>query len=485
LRLSRLTICLFLALCSLPRARAEATLLLEEPYSYDGALAGTGHAAVYLSGVCAESPVVLRLCAPGETGVVISRYHRVAGYDWIAIPLIPYLYAVEKQEDVPLFADKKMVAFLRDHYRRDHLEELVPDLPDGGTPEGDWYELVGASYLRTIYAYEIETDPKLDAALIRKLNGQSNHDHFDLVTTNCADFARGVIDFYHSRAVHRSILGDLGVSTPKQMAITLSKYGRHHPEWQSSHYVIPQVPGTLPRSKPVHGVLESVITAKKYMLPLLVWHPYVAGSMVAAYLGRGRFDPAKNALILDANNQFDTPLTRAERKAAQNRFEEIVPPVSPVGITERVVGHIVVEHIKERPIENDPRWSSLQAAAEPALDASGEPVLQVRSGGEITPVGIARTNILSVPESAEFAADVVKARLREELKPGTARKTARGDVESDFALLQRLLEPQSSRLAAVASPAREVPLDPLSLYREPSSDQALSPAGFSVIDRLP
>ena len=164
----RLSTLLLLCVCSIRRARAEATLLLEEPYSYDGALAGTGHAAVYLDGVCAETPVKLRLCRPDETGVVLSRYHRVAGYDWIAIPLIPYLYAVEKEDDIPLFADRKMVAFLRDHYRRNHLETLIPDLPDGGTPPGDWYELVGASYLRTIYAYEIETDPALDAALIRK-----------------------------------------------------------------------------------------------------------------------------------------------------------------------------------------------------------------------------------------------------------------------------------------------------------------------------
>ncbi len=26
---------------------------------------------------------------------MISRYFKIAGYDWIAIPLIPYLYAVD------------------------------------------------------------------------------------------------------------------------------------------------------------------------------------------------------------------------------------------------------------------------------------------------------------------------------------------------------------------------------------------------------
>src|SRR5215467_4216540 len=99
---------------SIPRAYAGVTLLLQEPYSYDGALAGTGHVAVYLDHVCAASPVVLRPCEPGETGVVLSRYREIAGYDWIAIPLVPYLYAVEDQEDVPLWADAKVVAFLRD-----------------------------------------------------------------------------------------------------------------------------------------------------------------------------------------------------------------------------------------------------------------------------------------------------------------------------------------------------------------------------------
>src|SRR5215831_17171464 len=104
-------------------ASASATLLLEEPYGKLGFFTATGHAAVYLSNVCAETPIVLRPCRSGETGAVISRYDGVHGYDWVAIPLIPYLYAVERAEEVPLFADAKMVAFLRDRYRRKYLKD--------------------------------------------------------------------------------------------------------------------------------------------------------------------------------------------------------------------------------------------------------------------------------------------------------------------------------------------------------------------------
>ncbi|HEY2002765.1 MAG TPA: hypothetical protein VGG80_10615, partial [Acidobacteriaceae bacterium] len=67
-------------------AHASAALLMEEPYGKFGAMNPTGHAAVYFNRICVDSPTVLRLCHDGEYGVVISRYHKIDGYDWIAIP---------------------------------------------------------------------------------------------------------------------------------------------------------------------------------------------------------------------------------------------------------------------------------------------------------------------------------------------------------------------------------------------------------------
>jgi hypothetical protein len=432
-----ITIFLF-CMCSIPRTQASATLFLGEPYGYDGTFAGTGHAAVYLSRVCATTPVLLRLCEPGEIGIVLSRYSGIGGYDWIAIPLIPYLYAVEKPEDTPLFADKKLVAFLRDRYRRDHLESLVPDLPGGGTPGGDWYELIGASYLRSIYCFEIETNPEQDAKLILMLNDRYNRQRWNLVTANCADFARQIISFYYQHSVHRSIIGDLGVTTPKQLARTLSNYSRHHPELQTSSFVIPQAPGTIARSKRVKGVLEVLLTSKKYMLPIFLFHPYAAGIAVAVYVQHWHFNPGKNALILDSKHQLGAALTSADRHAVHDQLEELVraSTSTDAGADER-------------------QWRSLCAAAEPALDSAGRPTLQVREGGEVTSMGIARSNIMNDPTGSEFAAGLVKTRLREELKSTTAQKTARADVESDLVLLQQLLAPQPKGSASTAGFATE------------------------------
>jgi hypothetical protein len=235
-------------LCLAVRARADVTVLLEEPYSYDGAFAGTGHVAVYLTRVCAASPTLLRRCKPGEPGVVLSRYNRIAGYDWIAIPLIPYLYAVAKPEDIPLYADSKVVAFLRNQYRWEYLEDLAPDKPSGETPGGDWVQLIGSAYDRTSYGFKIETTAEQDDEFIRWLNERPNIKSYKVVSRNCADFVRGVVNFYYPRAVSRGILPDLGVATPKQTAKTFVKYSERNTDLEFSSFVIPQVPGSIKRS---------------------------------------------------------------------------------------------------------------------------------------------------------------------------------------------------------------------------------------------
>src|ERR1035437_754597 len=75
------------------RSHAQAALLLEEPYGFFGVINPTGHDAIYLERVCAETPVKLRRCETGEPGVVIARYQGISGYDWVAIPLVPSLYS--------------------------------------------------------------------------------------------------------------------------------------------------------------------------------------------------------------------------------------------------------------------------------------------------------------------------------------------------------------------------------------------------------
>lgn len=307
-------------------ALPSVTLLLEEPYGAFGGMTPTGHTAIYLSRVCAATPVSLRRCDPGELGVVISRYHRVSASDWIAIPLLPYLYAVDRTDQVPATVTPEDVAALRDAWRRKNLTTIAPDAEDGGAPSGDWVQLAGAAYERTIYAFGMETTEEQDDSFIQTFNSRPNENHFNLLFHNCADFVRQAVDFYYPHAIHRSFIADLGIMTPKQAARTLVSYGKRHRDLQLSSFVIPQVAGTVARSSAVRGVLESFVKSKKYAFPLVsiaALHPYFGGSLVFAWVEGGRFDPRRiagesaNAPAAPAAIESEFESTKAESGAGQ------------------------------------------------------------------------------------------------------------------------------------------------------------------------
>ena len=420
-------------------AHASATLLLEEPYGKMGFFTATGHAAVYLSDVCAETPIVLRRCAPGEAGVVISRYDGINGYDWIAIPLIPYLYAVERPEDVPLFADAKMTLFLRDRYRRRHLEEVAPDSKNGKPPGGNWYQLVGSSYDRTIYGYEIETTSQQDDALIQKLNSSPNVSHFRLLRRNCADFAKDILNFYYPKTFHRSIGADAGITTPKQMAKLLTRYSQRHPELSFSHIVIAQMPGSMPRSTAVHGVVESFLKSKKYIVPSAVASPIFAGCVAAVYVGTGagHFEPARGASVFVAGDEPQAPLDREDVRAYREELK-----------------HLLTQANRENTSPNaDKSWERLQSKATTGVDPEGRPILRLRVGQDWVQVGDSAGNVFAGNAPPQLVRQMLVARLQSELSRRSSKSLTETEVARDWKLLQQTLTDDIWSLSARSGPA--------------------------------
>lgn len=277
----------FLGLTSI-NSHAQAALLMEEPYGFYGTINPTGHNAIYLENVCAETPTKLRRCHPGELGVVISRYEGVDDYDWVAIPLVPYLYAVERAGEVPDHVNHLMVAQMRNRYREAHLHPLGLDQSGGSYVLDGWTQLIGAAYERRIYAFRFQTTPAQDDALIAWLNARPNRSHFNMLFRNCADFARQVLNRYFPHTFHRSLFPDAGVTTPKQIAYKLVRYARKHPDIKLSVFEIPQVPGYGWHSHSTKDIAESFSTTA-YAVPLTLLNPYLAGGIFVDYLVRGRY----------------------------------------------------------------------------------------------------------------------------------------------------------------------------------------------------
>jgi hypothetical protein len=310
---------------------------MEQPFGFFGGLNPTGHTAIYLERVCADTPVHLRMCAEGEPGVVISRYHGMGGYDWVAIPLIPYLYAVDDPSKVPAKVDVETVERLRDHYREALLGTFGEALPKGNAFHDGWVQLVGTAYDRRTYAFRFATTPEQDRQLVARVNALSNVSHFNLEYNNCADFDRFILNNYFPHQFGRTILPDAGMTTPKHVAYALVKYGKHHPETQLTILEIPQVPGFRRESRPIHGVDESFIM-NGYVIPIAVLNPYVAGGLLADYLVEGRYKlvpknpatvgPQDLNVLTQPSNPAPAPASPGTGSQAENSRDSVQPTVS-------------------------------------------------------------------------------------------------------------------------------------------------------------
>ena len=110
---------------------------------------------------------------------------------------------------------------------------------------------------------------------------------------NCADFVRKTVNHVYPHAVGRNYVAGFGVSAPKSVARSLSRYGKKHDGLELRTFRITQVPGTLPRSHPAVTLMEGI--SKEFGVPLLIAAPIVcpiacsvaAGSVVAAWLTQG------------------------------------------------------------------------------------------------------------------------------------------------------------------------------------------------------
>jgi hypothetical protein len=278
-------------------AGAQAALILHDADGAAEVLSPTGHESVYFARICAEGPIHLRRCRPGELGSVISRYRGIDGYDWLAMPVLPYLYSVENAAQVPTHINRETVQSLRLAWHDTHLMRLG-NAQEGSAVHPGWNQLVGTAYERRIWLFRFTTSEEQDNALIRKMNDSANRSRFNIFFNNCSNFTSSVLDFYFPHTFKRHLLPDLGIVTPREVAYELVRYARKHPELELSFMEIPLLPGIHHSSRVGKSADESLI-ASGDVIPIAIFCPYAAGAILVDALIWGREPlPLKNARVL-------------------------------------------------------------------------------------------------------------------------------------------------------------------------------------------
>jgi hypothetical protein len=81
------------------------------------------------------------------------------------------------------------------------------------------------------------------------------------------------------------------------------------------------------------------------------------------------------------------------------------------------------------------------------LDTEGRPVLRIRNGEEVVSVGVAGSNIFANDAPEPFTRELLEARLRLELRRGSAPKVSESDITRDWDLLQKALNNSDDEVA--------------------------------------
>jgi hypothetical protein len=278
-------------------ARADVGVVLNESLDTSVArITGSGHSAVYLSRICPETPVKLRLCRPGEEGSVVSNYTTLGEdqpYEWNAVPLSIFLYGVEDPANRPLFGSEKFKRALEERYRQKYLAGFCESKVCRTSHGAEWREMVAATMERSLYIFIIKTTVEQDEQLIAELNSQPNVNHFNGVTRNCANFTERLINTYYPHATGRNYLNDFGIASPKAIARSFVRYAGRHPEAEFRALHFTQMPGTYRRSTNCREATEQLYRSKKLLVPMLVFANHELPFMAASYMLAGKFDPEK------------------------------------------------------------------------------------------------------------------------------------------------------------------------------------------------
>ena len=451
-----LTLMLASLLC--PQARADVGVVLNE--SLDSSvdrITGTGHSAIYFSRICPESPVKLRLCGPGEHGSVMSNYINIGedqSFEWNVVPLNVYLYGVEDVENRPIFGSYKIKHVLEERYRNNYLSALCSGASCTNSYKAEWREMVAATLIRSLYIFVIDTTEEQDRKLIAEFNDSPNQNHFNGVTRNCADFTRRVINAYFPNATHPDYLNDFGMTSPKAIARSFTRYASRHPESHLRVLHFAQVPGTIKRSREVRAGTEQLYRSKKFLIPMLVFTDEAVPAVAASYLLTGRFNPGREFERRPAVENVSTPDRQSETASPEERML-IVGTSKEWKTFRKSFDSMVAQNIQNEAIDDRGElkrfFKRFDEAGTPSVDEHGLLWMETSVNGEPARVGLSARNVLARASDPQLAHELLLTRIDHVLKSPKHSREPMFEFVQDWANLQRASEKHAMNVARNAS----------------------------------
>ena len=403
------------------------------------------------------SPVELRMCAPGENGVVLTNYRTFGedrSYEWNAIPLNLYLYGVEDESARALYASKTARWMLQERYREKYLGDRCTGAC-ASDPNALWRETVAANFIRDIYMFLVKTTPEQDRALVEKFKPSSNVGHYNGFTYNCADFARDIVNTYYPGAAKADHINDFGITSPKAIAKSFAHYAVKHPELEFHVVRYTQIPGEFSPSKDNRKGTEELYRANRWRVPLAVLQPYELGAFVVTYLVTGRFNPELELRRRPSPDVTDleASLRMARFQGNRNGEKECKQRIRAaranlLGTKEEWSGYAASIHQYEAEALDQGYADDLASLRNVSqrtvakswltMDEGGSLWLNPRDGNQHPQVGLSANSLLQAQSDVRLSYLVALARVDAELRRKPKKREMLAFFRKDWQLMERL-----------------------------------------------
>ena len=437
------------------RAWADLGVVLADPTGL-GASRYTlaGHTLVYLSGVCAETPVRARLCRPGEQGSVVTTYpdfKENRAYSWNLSPLSLYLQGSIEPGQTLLYTSPAVKQALEGYARTRYFQEVCTE---GACPEvahSYWRNLVATAMDRDVFVYAVHTTPEQDQMAVDWLNRDANVNHYNGVLDNCANFASALVNSIFPKSTHRDYLNDLGMMGPKAVARSFTRWALKRPELGFYSMHVAQMPGDSPRSGLARSGTEAGFHMKKYLIPVaMIGEHEVAGSLFVAYFLTGRFGLYKefsrhptSAIIQTeseaqrAKAEGDTARVAALEEAARaERADVLGDPAEWTSYREQFAAIKASAIGTDAAIERGRVFPKAYREGEIWVDEAGGVWMTLEVDGVSRRVGISSGTVMAAGSDTGLAFQIMLGRVEYALKAKNHLRETIPEFRADWALME-------------------------------------------------
>jgi len=375
-------------------------------------------------------------------------------FEWNIVPLNVYLYGVEDIQNRPIFGSYKIKHVLEERYRMNYLSSLCAGAPCMNSYKSEWREMVAATLIRSLYIFVIDTTEEQDRKLIVEFNDSPNENHFNGVTRNCADFTRRVINNYFPNATRPDYLNDFGMTSPKAVARSFTRYALRHPQSNLRVLHFAQVPGTIKRSREVRAGTEQLYRSKKFLVPMVLFADYALPVTAGSYLLTGRFNPGREFERHPAA-QGVPPQDKQSGTVTQEERTRVVGTPKDWKEYRKAFDSMVVENIQEDVIDNrgDLKrfFKHFDERGTPSVDEQGLLWMETSVNGQSAKVGLSASNVLARDSDTKLAHQLLLTRIDRVLRSPKHSREPMFEFVQDWATLQRASEKRTLTLARNAS----------------------------------